>query len=289
MQIKLTKILEITKDREGGIERIMSMQSLSVRVSVADGAVLPYLLGAAVDVSADNVWITNCTTVSIRSGKSMNIPLLCLLSIHGYQLLIGLCMFCVIPLHFSDGLRRILIICPLYYCQLRGFSLSAFTSNDSHYQGINSGLELGQMPYLQDHGLSDSGKLGGRRYTWSSEARVDEDASAGNKSTSTSREVSVGAALLLSSSSRSWGTPAHRHNSVFRIGKGRDVCVDPLFGHDRTKENRLRMTQNGLIIGWHDCATDEAKPVMGGDVHIPLLNQSSRTQPPRGDFQNLWR
>ncbi|KAG5585885.1 hypothetical protein H5410_046319 [Solanum commersonii] len=79
-------------------------------------------------------------------------------------------------------------------------------------------------------------------------AGVDEDACAGNELTSTSQEVSIGASLLLSTSSRvnstsicrismkkdevtsislegSRGTPICRHNSEIRIGKGRDVCV----------------------------------------------------------------
>ncbi|KAG5600558.1 hypothetical protein H5410_031928, partial [Solanum commersonii] len=50
------------------------------------------------------------------------------------------------------------------------------------------------------------------------EVGVIEDASAGNESTSTSREVSVGASLLLSASSR-------RHNSMIRIGNGRKVFI----------------------------------------------------------------
>uniref|UniRef100_M1DSH4 Uncharacterized protein n=1 Tax=Solanum tuberosum TaxID=4113 RepID=M1DSH4_SOLTU len=79
-----------------------------------------------------------------------------------------------------------------------------------------------------------------------SEARVGEDASAGNESTLTSGEVSVRAALLLSTSCHvnstsiclisveedgvtstflvvSQGTPTRRHNSVTRTGNGRDV------------------------------------------------------------------
>ncbi|KAG5615293.1 hypothetical protein H5410_015117 [Solanum commersonii] len=121
-----------------------------------------------------------------------------------------------------------------------------------------------------------------------SEAGVDDDASARNESTSTSGEVFARVALLLSTSScvnsasirrisveedgvtfislvGSRGTPARRHNSVIRTGKGRDVDL-PL-GHDRTKASCLRMTQNGLVLGWHDNAADETKQVPGGDVH----------------------
>ncbi|KAG5585886.1 hypothetical protein H5410_046320 [Solanum commersonii] len=35
---------------------------------------VPDLLGAVVDVSTDNVWVTGYTTVSIRSSKSLNMP-----------------------------------------------------------------------------------------------------------------------------------------------------------------------------------------------------------------------
>jgi len=64
--------------------------------------------------------------------------------------------------------------------------------------------------------------------------------------------------------------------------------VDPPPDHDRTKANRLRMMQSGLVLGWHDNAADEAKSIPGGDVHITLLNRSSRTQPHRGDVKNQW-
>ncbi|KAG5631699.1 hypothetical protein H5410_003416 [Solanum commersonii] len=129
---------------------------------------------------------------------------------------------------------------------------------------------------------------------------VDEGFTADNDSALTCGEVYAGAALLLSSSScvnsasirrisveedgvtfislaGSWGTPARRHNSS---------QVDSPPGHDRTKASRLRKMQNGLVLGWYDSAADESKPIPGGDVNIPLLNRSSRTQPPRGDIRN---
>uniref|UniRef100_M1DIQ6 CCHC-type domain-containing protein n=1 Tax=Solanum tuberosum TaxID=4113 RepID=M1DIQ6_SOLTU len=81
-----------------------------------------------------------------------------------------------------------------------------------------------------------------------SEAGVGEGVSAGNESTLTYGEVSIGVALLLSISSRvnsasicrisvekdrvtsislagSRGTPAYRHNSMIKTGNGRDVSV----------------------------------------------------------------
>ncbi|KAG5571698.1 hypothetical protein H5410_061464 [Solanum commersonii] len=154
-----------------------------------------------------------------------------------------------------------------------------------------------------------------------SEVGVDKDASAGNESTSTSGEVSVGTTLLLSSLSHvnstsicrisvekdgvtsislagSRGTRARRYNLVIRTCKGRDVCVclaliaiscetsSPRLIHllalDRTKASRLLMMLNGPVLGWHDSVANETKPVPRGDVHIPLLNWSSCTQPPRG-------
>ncbi|KAG5590124.1 hypothetical protein H5410_040638 [Solanum commersonii] len=40
------------------------------------------------------------------------------------------------------------------------------------------------------------------------------------------------------------------------------------------------MAHNRLILGWHYCAADEAKPEPGGDVHVHLLNGSSYIHPP---------
>ncbi|KAG5585254.1 hypothetical protein H5410_045688 [Solanum commersonii] len=96
--------------------------------------------------------------------------------------------------------------------------------------------------------MSDPGRLRGRGGTWNSVAGVDKDISTINESTSTFREISATAALLLSASSHvnsasirrisveedgvtyisligSQSTLARHHNSVIRTGKGRDVCV----------------------------------------------------------------
>ncbi|KAG5580812.1 hypothetical protein H5410_051439 [Solanum commersonii] len=38
----------------------------------SEGIVVPNIIGVVVDVSVSDVWITGCTTVSTRSGKSLN-------------------------------------------------------------------------------------------------------------------------------------------------------------------------------------------------------------------------
>ncbi|WMV58886.1 hypothetical protein MTR67_052271 [Solanum verrucosum] len=50
--------------------------------------------------------------------------------------------------------------------------------------------------------------------------------------------------------------------------------VDPPPSHDRTKESRLRITQNGLVLVWQDSAADEAKPVSGGDTDTKSRGRS---------------
>ncbi|KAG5586518.1 hypothetical protein H5410_046952 [Solanum commersonii] len=132
---------------------------------------------------------------------------------------------------------------------LGGLFLSILTSNDSHCQGINRnhvlsnpGREDGEAPGACEEEEKGTGIPEG------SEAGVGEGASAGNESTLTSGEVSAGAALLLSTSSRvnsssicqmfvdntrmtsisligSQGTLTRWHNSVIKIGNGREVSL----------------------------------------------------------------
>ncbi|KAG5631700.1 hypothetical protein H5410_003417 [Solanum commersonii] len=104
------------------------------------------------DVSTGNVWITGCTTISIRFGKSLNMPLSLLSCVSSTSIDINSSSVstfdsaCAVPspLHIFGGLRSILIICLLYYRHLRGFPLTALTSNDSHCQGINNCLKQGK-------------------------------------------------------------------------------------------------------------------------------------------------
>ncbi|KAG5599391.1 hypothetical protein H5410_030761 [Solanum commersonii] len=118
------------------------------------------------------------------------------------------------------------------------------------------------------------------------EARVGKDASAGIELMSTSGDVSTGAAFLL---------PASSHE-----GKGRLPLLGPhghlllydkshvnaFLRHNRPKAGRLRMAENGLILGWYNGVADESKPISCSYTQVPLLDRDSYLNPPRGGIRN---
>ncbi|KAG5576114.1 hypothetical protein H5410_056248, partial [Solanum commersonii] len=256
-------------------------------------------IGAAVDVSVDNVWITGCTTVSIRPGKSLNMLSSLLPSVSSACTDINsssvstsdsayavpsLCISLVVAggsLEVSGAYLSSAVSSSEVNCHLRGLPLSALTSNDSHCQGINKSLKRG----WEDEEASGA---------WEDEeerAGIPKGAEVGVG------EVSVGAALLLSTSSRvnsasihrmsmedegmtsisfagSRGTPTRRHNSVIKTGNDKEICLC------------LALMAISYFLGWHESVVDEAKPEPGGDVHVPLFNRSSCIHPPRGGVRN---
>ncbi|KAG5590120.1 hypothetical protein H5410_040634 [Solanum commersonii] len=217
---------------------------------------MPDPLGAIVDVSVGNVWITGCTTVSIRFGKSLNIPssLLSLACTDSNSSSISAShSACVVPSPYTfsvvaGGIPEV---------------SGAFSSSASR-----AVQEDEKAPEACEEEEEGAGIPEG------SEAGVSEGTSTGNKSTLTSGEVSTGASFLLSTPSsvnsgsihrmsvkdermtsitfvRSRGTPARWHNSVIKTENSRDV--DPPPGNDSTKVSRLRMAQidsfwDGILV-----------------------------------------
>ncbi|KAG5631609.1 hypothetical protein H5410_003326 [Solanum commersonii] len=173
---------------------------------------MPDPLGAIVDVSVGNVWVTGYITVSIRSDRSQNMP---------SSLLSSTCTdinsssvsasdsACVVPSACTSpvvvgGIPEVLAV-PHYLHP---------ASDDKEAPGACNEEEEG------------AGILEG------SEVRVDKDVSIGNESTLTSGEVSTEAALLLSTSSRV-NSASIRHMSVkdegittitFAGSRGTTVC-----------------------------------------------------------------
>ncbi|KAG5586857.1 hypothetical protein H5410_047291 [Solanum commersonii] len=179
------------------------------------GIIVPDPLGAVVDVLLGDVWITDCTTVSTRSGKSLNM--------------------------LSSWLSLISSSCTTTCSSSVSASDSLFVVS-SHDHGLS-------IPDRQGGGGStwDCEEEEGAGVLEGLEAGVGKDASAGNKSTSTFEEISTTTTLFLSASSHMYsasirrisvedervtsislvvsrGTPACRHNSVIRTGNGREVC-----------------------------------------------------------------
>ncbi|KAG5590319.1 hypothetical protein H5410_040833 [Solanum commersonii] len=136
---------------------------------------MPDPLGAVANVSVDNVLITGCTTVSIRSGKSLNMP---------SSLLSSACTDIISSsVSASDFACVVPSLCtsPVVAGEIPEVS-GASSSSEAH--GACEEEEEGA-------GIPEGPEVG-----------VGEDTSAGNESTLTSKDVSVRAALLLSTSSR---------------------------------------------------------------------------------------
>ncbi|KAG5609939.1 hypothetical protein H5410_021220 [Solanum commersonii] len=227
---------------------------VSVPRVASDGIVMPDPLGAAVYVLSGNVWITNFTTFSIRSGKSLNMPS-SLLSSACTDINSSSVSACVVPsfctflvvaggisevsrafLSFASRISEVNYVA-FKYRHLRGVPLSALTSNDSHCWEDEKAL--GTCEKEQEGAGIPEG----------SEARVSESAS-------------LDPGVL-----RRW------HNSVIKIGNGRDVS---LF---------LALMAISSEVS-SPSATDEAKPEFGSDVNVPLLNGSSCVHPPQGGVRN---
>ncbi|KAG5630471.1 hypothetical protein H5410_002188 [Solanum commersonii] len=117
---------------------------------------------------------------------------------------------------------------------------------------------------------------------------------------SASGDVSTEATLLLSASSRvylasiqrmsveeegvtsmclvsSLGTPACRHNTVIKSGKGKEVCLLLAFMAISYSDG-VEWTHSG----WHYGAANEAKPETSSNTQIPLLYGDLCLDPPQG-------
>ncbi|KAG5610210.1 hypothetical protein H5410_021491, partial [Solanum commersonii] len=234
----------------------------SVPGVAADGIVVPDPSGAAVDLSFGNVWITGCTTDSIRSDINSS-------SVSASN------SVCAAPSPYTSPVvlgasSSSALSNNEVHDHLRGLPLSALSSNDSHCKGINRSLKGGQLPHLQDHGLSDPGKVGRMRKHLEPVRKR------------TKQWVYLG---LRGRSSVCWSCSPPVNLLLSELGLDTSN-VDPPLGHDRTKASRLRMAHNRIVLGWHESAADEAKSEPESDVHVPLLNGSSCIHPPRGGARN---
>ncbi|KAG5613712.1 hypothetical protein H5410_013536 [Solanum commersonii] len=280
---------KLTQDQKGLFKACNGAECKVPGVN-SGGITVPDPLRTVVDISVGNVWITDWTTVSTRSGKSLNmlrswlshISSLCatissssVFASDTSSAIVSLCTSLVVTRisgaskSHAFPINELKSICYFSFQNhyLRGFPLSFLTSCDSHSQRINRSLKEGECSKYAtlDHPWNGYLKLcssfiltdwekeeapgaceeeEGADVPKGPEAGVGKDASAGNKSTSTSEEIYVETALLPSASSRinsvsirqmsvedkevtsislavSRGNPALRHNSVIRIGNGK--------------------------------------------------------------------
>uniref|UniRef100_M1DKN5 Uncharacterized protein n=1 Tax=Solanum tuberosum TaxID=4113 RepID=M1DKN5_SOLTU len=228
---------ELTQDQKGlvkdcnGVECKVAGEAVCIYASVpgvsSDGIEMPDPLEATVGISVGNVWITGCTIVSIRSGKSLNMPLSLLYCVSSSCTDINLS-----SVSASDPVCSAPSLCtsPIVSgaSSSSAFSISEVNSIDLIVyvlpQTCNLAFKvitLEASPYMLSQAMTLAVKEStevergdeetpkayeeeeeGVGIPEGSEARSGEDASAGNESILTSAEVSVGAALRLSTSSR---------------------------------------------------------------------------------------
>ena len=73
------------------------------------------------------------------------------------------------------------------------------------------------------------------------------------------------------------------HGYIFQNMK---FHVDDHLGNDISKAGNLVVEYNGLILGWYDCAANEAKLESIINTQIPLLYRDPYLDPPRGSIRN---